>query len=125
MDFYQRVFTGLGFSGGRYWQDPYDKAQTVVFGNGHMYLELVEDPNSIPAEVSDISGPRIEFSAERPEEIDEFHKHLLLCGVDVISGPAKFFEDLFRAEGVDDVWYAVYFADPDGRKFGLIYSFPD
>ena len=126
VEFYKNVFSWLGFKSGRYWDDPYDKQKTYLFGNKYMYLELVEDPSmqrSDNLHEKSIRGPRIEFYASSKDEVDEFYKHLLKNNVDIIEEPKQYFDKVWKAEGMKDViWYAVYFRDNNGIKFGLVYT---
>lgn len=126
VEFYRRVFSWLGFTRSRLWDDPYDKRKTYTLGNDHMYLELVEDEHGGAPErprAEGIAGPRFEFAAGSKEEVDAFHRHLVANGVRVVDGPRRFFDDVWKAEGMDGVvWYAVYFVDTNGMKFGLVYT---
>lgn len=125
VEFYRQVFSWLGFVRGRYWDDPYDKRRTYTLGNDHMYLELVED-NSTPKvnEAWDgMAGPRVEFLADSKEDVDAFHKHLLEKKARVVDGPRRFYDEVWKAEKMTGaVWYAVYFLDNNGYKFGLLYT---
>ncbi len=122
VSFYRKAFSFLGFSEGTYFADPIDKKPTVVYGNGKVYLELVEEPELVPkSDISTVAGPRIEFLAESKEEVDEFHKHLLAIKANVISSPQYLLQELL-GDVETDPWYCVYFSDPNGIKFGLIYT---
>lgn len=119
--FYKNVFKPLGFSGGKYYDDPIDEKKTVVIGNEHLYMELIEEPLLVSAyDLSSIKGPRIEFLASCKEEVDNFYNHLVENKVKILSEPQYMFSELL--EGEDDFWYAVYFADVNGLKYGLVYT---
>ena len=126
VEFYKKIFSWLGFTRGRYWDDPYDKRKTYTLGNEHMYLELVEYPSMQKSDNLDekgIQGPRIEFYTTSKDDVDEFYRHLLENNVDVIEEPKRYFDEVWEAEGMNDViWYAVYFRDNNGIKFGLVYT---
>lgn len=126
VEFHKKVFSWLGFTRGRYWDDPYDKQKTYTLGNEHMYLELVEYPSMQISDYWDeksISGPRIEFYATSKDEVDEFYRHLFKNNVDVIEKPRQYYDEIWDAEGMNDVtWYAVYFLDNNGIKYGFVYT---
>jgi|GEM_PF-5538913 len=118
--FYQRVFEFLGFNRGRLYDDPIDKKKTLVMGNGFLYIELVEEPGLVPkTDLTSICGPRMEFLASNKEEVDLFFDHLVKNNVQILLKPQFLFQELL---GSDDYWYAVYFADCNGMKFGLVFT---
>lgn len=126
VEFYRRVFSWLGFTRGRLWDDPYDGQKTYTLGNKNLYLELVEHPAAWATTGLDskgIQGPRIEFLAESIEEVDDFHRHLIENHVTIVEGPKRFFDEVWEAEGMSGVvWYGVYFLDNNGIKFGLVFT---
>lgn len=123
--FYTKVFSWLGFTRGRYWDDPYDQQKAYTLGNNHMYMELFEGSSStyINVDEKSIKGARIEFFASSKDEVDEFYSHLLKNNVVIIEEPKRYFDELWESCNMSDaVWYAVYFLDPNGIKFGLVYT---
>ncbi len=119
--FYRKTFKGMGFNGGRYYDDPLDKKQTVVMGNKNLYLELVEEPKLVPTyDKTTLAGPRMEFRAKSKEEVDDFYNHLLGSGANILCKPQYLFQEIL--DGEDDHWYATYFTDLNGYKFGLVYT---
>lgn len=120
--FFRSVFSELGFGTGRLYDDPIDGKPTIVFGNGAVYLEIVEEPSLVPPnDLSSVAGPRLEFLAESKEQVDQFHEHLLKYRAKVLCSPQYLFEDLLGSRETDP-WYGVYFVDPSGNKFGLVYT---
>ncbi len=120
--FYKSVLLFLGFSDGRQYNDPIDLKPTVVFGNGRVYLEIVEEPSLVPKyDLTSIAGPRIEFQASSKADVDRFYEHLKRCDAKVLCEPMYLFEELLGSRETDP-WYATYFADPGGTKFGFVYT---
>ena len=126
IDFYKRVFPALGFASSRLWEnDPYEGADTWTTTNGRLYLELQGiDRQYANERFSEHRAGlyRIEFLAESRDEVDDFHRHLLEQGAEIVRGPESLYEG-FADEG--DFWYAVYFKDLDGIIFGLIHTTND
>ena len=126
VEFYTKVFSWLGFTRGRYWDDPYDKRKAYTLGNNHMYMELVEKsslPEANNVDEKSIRGARIEFFASSKDEVDEFYIHFLKNNVVIIEEPKRYFDELWKDCDMDDaIWYAVYFLDPNGIKFGLVHT---
>ncbi|MEM7129432.1 MAG: VOC family protein [Chloroflexota bacterium] len=54
------------------------------------------------------------FHADSREDVDDFYKFLLTIGVQVLDPPAEY----TYTEG----YYALFFADPDGLKFEVVFE---
>ena len=109
--FYDKVLSFFGFKGTLYQNDPIDKRDTYVMGNGQIFLEFVEMPELVPdADTTTMAGPRIEFRAKDKDEVDRFHQHLLKNQIKILCPPSYLFQEVLDYNK-GDFWYGTYFID--------------
>lgn len=118
--FHDKILSFLGFKGWLYQNDPIDRCDTYVMGNGQIFLEFVEMPGLVPdTDTTTMAGPRIEFRAKDKDEVDRFYQHLLKNRANILCPPSYLFQEILDySKG--DFWYGTYFADLNGSKFGLV-----
>lgn len=106
LPFYEMMLPELGFT--RTFHSP---AWKVFAAEGDLpeaaYFAITEDPAHLPNSI------RIGFWAESPAEVDRFAKIVLQAGGLIEDGPRSF--------PISPSYYAVFFQDPEGNRFEIMY----
>jgi len=107
LQFYSTILPALGFT------REYHSEEWKVFATegelpGAAYFAITESSDHKP------NYNRIAFAAESHKIVDDFSKVLQEADAKITAGPKRFAE-------YPGNYYAVYFEDPDGNKFELVY----
>lgn len=107
LPFFMKILPVLGFT------REYHSEEWKVFATENVlpdaaYFAITESPDQCP------NHNRIAFGAQSREMVDNFSNVLEEAGAKITGGPRRFTE-------YSGNYYAVYFEDPDGNKFELVY----
>jgi predicted enzyme related to lactoylglutathione lyase len=106
LTFYSAILPALGFT-----HTYHSPAWKVFAADGDLpsaaYFAITEDPSHQP------NANRIGFWADSPQAVDSFAEVIRQAGGQIEDGP--------RAFPISPSYYAVFFLDPEGNRFEMMY----